>query len=270
MKPRANDLDGKTWTRYSLSVWDDIRKTPEEMALSHPAMFPLELALRLIRIFTNAEQRTILDPFAGVGTTAIAAELLGKRGIGVELNPAFIAVAQDRPRQLPLPDEASSMAGGGGTSCFVQGDARRLTELVSEPVDLVITSPPYWDILTRRRTADSKDIRNYGEETDDLGRVPDYAQFLDELSKVFAGCFALLRPGSYCIVVVMDIRKKNRFYPFHADIADRMVSLGFTFDDIIVWDRRREYNNLRPLGYPYVFRVNKAHEFILIFQKPET
>jgi hypothetical protein len=38
--------------------------------------------------------------------------------------------------------------------------------------------------------------------------------------------------------------------------------------DIIIWDRRQDYNNFRPLGYPAVFRVNKAHEFILIFQKP--
>jgi hypothetical protein len=47
----------------------------------------------------------------------------------------------------------------------------------------------------------------------------------------------------------------------------KLREVGFTLDDIIIWDRRREYNNLRPLGYPTVFRVNKVHEFILIFQK---
>jgi len=66
----------------------------------------------------------------------------------------------------------------------------------------------------------------------------------------------------------MDIRKKNRFYPYHADFAQRMEEIGFVFDDLIIWDRRHEYNNLRPLGYPSVFRINKVHEFILIFQKP--
>jgi len=48
-----------------------------------------------------------------------------------------------------------------------------------------------------------------------------------------------------------------------------MQAIGFIYDDIIIWDRRHEYNNMRPLGYPAVFRVNKAHEFILIFQKPK-
>ena len=51
------------------------------------------------------------------------------------------------------------------------------------------------------------------------------------------------------------------------DITTKLREIGFTLDDIIIWDRRQEYNNLRPLGYPNVFRVNKVHEFILIFQK---
>ena len=68
--------------------------------------------------------------------------------------------------------------------------------------------------------------------------------------------------------IVMDLRKKDRFFPLHTDLAEMMQQLGFIYDDLIVWDRRHEYNNMRPLGYPYKFRINKAHEFILIFQKP--
>jgi DNA modification methylase len=48
-KDRLNDLDGRTWERYSISLWD-IAKTPEEARLRHPAMFPVELCKRLIRI----------------------------------------------------------------------------------------------------------------------------------------------------------------------------------------------------------------------------
>ncbi len=43
--------------------------------------------------------------------------------------------------------------------------------------------------------------------------------------------------------------------------------LGFEFEDIIIWDRQHEYNNMKPLGYPYIFRVNKVHEYVLIFKK---
>ena len=78
-----------------------------------------------------------------------------------------------------------------------------------------------------------------------------------------------MRAGSYCCVIVMDLRKKERFYPFHSDVANFMQEIGFVFDDLIIWDRRHEYNNMRPLGYPFVFRVNKAHEYVLLFVKPK-
>ena len=267
MRRRANDLDGKTWTRYSISVWNDIRKSGEESRLRHPAMFPAELARRLIECFlASADQAcpertpgTVLDPFCGTGATLVAAHDLGKRAIGIELSAEFVARARDR---LGL-----ALADG---SCVIHpADARRLGEIVApESVDLVVTSPPYWDILTRRRSADRKAVRNYGSDDDDLGRIADYDRFLSELAAVFAQVLVALRPGKYCCVVVMDVRKDAAFYPLHADLAAALRDHGFIYDDLIVWDRRADYNNLRPLGFPSVFRVNRVHEFVLIFRKP--
>jgi hypothetical protein len=50
----------------------------------------------------------------------------------------------------------------------------------------VVTSPPYWDILLEKRTADYKPIRHYGDEERDLGKIDDYDQFLWELQGIFA------------------------------------------------------------------------------------
>ena len=77
----------------------------------------------------------------------------------------------------------------------------------------------------------------------------------------------VLKKGSYCIVNVMDIRKKNKFYPFHSDLATMMQTIGYIYDDLIIWDRQADYNNMRPLGYPSKFRINKVHEYLLIFIK---
>jgi DNA modification methylase len=93
---RANDLNGKEWTRYSLSVWRDIKRSPEERALKHPAMFPVAMIERLIVCFTRNSEKTILDPFAGSGSTLIAAKNLGRKGIGIELSPEYIRVAEAR------------------------------------------------------------------------------------------------------------------------------------------------------------------------------
>jgi DNA modification methylase len=141
--------------------------------------------------------------------------------------------------------------------------------LESDSVDLTITSPPYWDILNRKRTADRKEIQNYGDSKDDFGNIPSYEDFLVSLQKVFKEVYDVTKPKCFCIVVVMDIRKNSTLYQLHADLTRKMEVIGFSLNDIIIWDRQKEYNNMRPLGYPYSFIVNKVHEYILIFKKPD-
>lgn len=265
-KNRANALDGKTWTKNSISIWSDIRKTSEEVSLKHPAMFPVALVSRLVECFTNIDDELILDPFAGVGSTIIAAKQAGKKGVGTELSEEFTEIANRRLQQKSLLDDENKV----GNGVVIHANALHLLDYVEEAsVDMVVTSPPYWDILNQARSADYKAIRNYGNYENDLGTVSDYDEFLLNLQKIFEKVFVAMRSGAYCCVVVMDIRKKDKFYPFHSDIADLMKPIGFVYDDLIIWDRRHEYNNMRPLGYPSVFRVNKAHEFVLIFQKPK-
>jgi len=50
-------------------------------------------------------------------------------------------------------------------------------------------------------------------------------------------------------------------------IANKPEVYSNIFDDIIIWDRQQDYNNMKPLGYPYKYRINKVHEYILIFIK---
>ena len=260
---RANELDGKTWLRYSLSVWDDVKKTTEERRLKHPGSYPIALASRLIQAFTNEQGRLVFDPFAGVGSTLIAAKELGKDSIGLELSSEFASIAATRLNQRTLFD-------GKAKTKVHNADSRDLRKYVSaNSVDMVVTSPPYWDILLEKRTVDGKDPVAYSDLGTDLGNIRDYEKFLLELRRIFEEVHYVMKPGSYCCVVVMDIRKKSRFYPYHMDISLFMQDIGFIFDDLIIWTRGGEYSKLRPLGYPSVFRVNKVHEFILIFQKPK-
>lgn len=260
-RKKANNLDGTEWARYSISVWSDIKKNTDELHLKHPAIFPQALVTRLLKCFTNEQEKRVLDPFMGSGTTLLAASHMGKYGIGLELVEDYIASAESR-----LNRENFLVSRGYEIH---KADARELlTVIAPETVDICITSPPYWDILLQKRTADHKQVRNYGNEEKDLGRIREYGKFLEALARVFFNVFAALKKGKYCIVNVMDIRKKSRFYPLHSDLADKMKGIGFILDDIIIWDRRQEYNNLRTLGYPSVFRLNKVHEFLLIFKKP--
>ena len=256
-RQRGNLLDGRTWTCYSVSIWSDIRKSKEELELKHPALFPIELPQRVIECFLRPEGRMVLDPFCGLGSTVLAAHGLGRVGVGLDINQRYVEAARGRLGQCQ---------DGCRIVCADASDV--LDHVDPESVDLVVTSPPYWNVLSRPRSADRKPIRNYGDESGDLGRLSVYDEFLAALRAVFERLREAMRPGAYCVVVVMDLRKGREFHPLHADLASAMKESGYIWDDTIIWDRRHEYNNFRPLGYPSVFRVNKAHEYVLIFQKP--
>jgi len=263
MADRLNNLNGKEWLQYSFSIWNDIKKNKEEWSLKHPAMFPIMLVERLIDIFTNSKKQVVLDPFMGSGSTLIAAQNKGLKAIGFEINKDYISMAKNR-----LDNVYKSMFNDDTNYEIINDSAENLDRyLLPNTIDLTITSPPYWDILNRKRSADRKNIRNYGNSEKDFGNIESYEQFLFSLQSVFKKVYDVTKNERYCIVVVMDIRKNSTLYLFHLDLAKKMQEINFILNDIIIWDRQKEYNNLRPLGYPYSFVVNKVHEYVLIFKK---
>jgi len=80
----------KGWFR---SIWPDIRGASTREG--HPAPYPVELAERLIRMFSFAGD-TVLDPFAGTGSTSQAAILSGRNSIANEIEPAYLELARQR------------------------------------------------------------------------------------------------------------------------------------------------------------------------------
>ncbi len=92
----------------------------------HPAGFPVKVPLYCLKLHGGADLE-VLDPFAGTGTTLVAAQRLGHRGIGIEIDPAYAATAADRLRAEldgapPAPHETETSK-GKSTPQFV-GDMR--------------------------------------------------------------------------------------------------------------------------------------------------
>jgi len=251
---QCNDLTGKEWLQNSFSIWRDLAKTKEEKELKHPASFPVVLCEKIIKTFSKADS-SVLDPFNGIGSTLVAAKNLDRRGVGIDLSTEFCDIAKKR------------ICGSNGVS-VINGDSLvELDKLQDKSFDICITSPPYWDILNMKRSADGKANINYSDGHGDLGNIANYQEFLKTLGDVFLKVFRVLKPNGYCIINVMDIRKQSSFFPLHIDIVETLKPLNFVLDDIIIWDRQFEYNNMKPLGYPCRFRINKVHEYILIFTK---
>ncbi len=88
--------------------WDDIRGVARQYG--HPASFPLELARRHILLYTKAGE-AVIDIFLGAGTTIAAAEMLGRVGYGMEIDPKYAAVTLERLANLGLkPQRAKASA----------------------------------------------------------------------------------------------------------------------------------------------------------------
>ena len=98
------DLSSKEFKEWTKNIWYiPINKKDKKI---HPTAFPLELPKRCIKLFTW-KNATILDPFFGSGTTAVACEQLNRRWIGIEISEKYCEMAQERilkrdRRQLTL------------------------------------------------------------------------------------------------------------------------------------------------------------------------
>lgn len=89
----TSDIESSEFMEATLSIWH----IPPESAkkIGHPAPFPLALAARVIKLYTYVDD-VVLDPFAGSGTTCVAAKMLGRHYVGVDVAPEYCALAEAR------------------------------------------------------------------------------------------------------------------------------------------------------------------------------
>lgn len=94
----ASRIEDKDYVRWFAPIWSDITGASTR---DHPAPYPVELAYRLIRMFSFTGD-TVLDPFLGSGTTIQAAIRAGRNSIGVEAEHQYVALAHRRLAHLPF------------------------------------------------------------------------------------------------------------------------------------------------------------------------
>jgi DNA modification methylase len=94
--------------RWFQQIWTDIKGASTR---NHPAPFPLELAERLVRMFSFVGD-TVLDPFTGSGTTNLAAAKWGRNSIGVEIDPQYMAMTEARLSMWTETKRLESVAAG--------------------------------------------------------------------------------------------------------------------------------------------------------------
>jgi len=257
---KKSRLTKEEWREYTKTVWSIANTSSPH----HPAVFPLEIPHRLTKLFSFYGE-TVLDPFGGTGSTAIAAARLGRKSICVDQNPDYVEVMRGRRnRELKTKAERSLVE-------LKLGDSRALGFVKTESVGLIVTSPPYWDKA------------RYGGNGANIGEISSYRRFLDEMSVVFRECMRVLAPGRKLCVITANVNQHTDHglltFPLAADFALAMREIGFVMVNELIWSkdgtggRWGSANAQRPIfgSYPYPPNLlfKNVHEYILIMAKPK-
>lgn len=140
---------------------------------------------------------------------------------------------------------------------IIFGDARDMHELNDESIQLVVTSPPY-----------------YNAPFDFPGLFKDYDEYLRLIEDVGREIYRVLEKGRIACFIIQDVRIEGELYPIVADIIRIMRKIGFRYRDKIIWKKPEGYIRIsRRSGvliqhpYPMYFYPDNIYEEIIIFQK---
>jgi len=263
---KLNDLPPKRWLLFQKSWFIHNPPPRRKDVLTHPAKFPETMAQEFIEFFTKSGQN-VFDPMAGTGSTLVAALRAGRNAYGIELNPRYAEIARDLLEQekAALGQPASSLQ-----AQLFSGDAAQAQQFPLPPVDYVLTSPPYWDMLhakgaetqKKRRETEGLDVV-YSENPADLGNVHDYEAFLSQLTAIYTGLKPLLRPKAYLTIIVKNVKKGGKIYPLAWDLA-RELGRVFTLKDEKLW--LQDNQRLAPFGMNSAWVSNTFHHYCLQFR----
>ena len=267
---KLNDQTGKEWLKLTKSFFVSEKCAADKDAFAHPAPFLIKDIQKMISMFTK-KNMTVLDPFIGSGTTAIAAAMMDRNTIGIDLSEEYKKLAFQRFAKNNIDINRIE---------YITGDSLIETKKIKN-VDYIITSPPYHNILKNnskglRKDTSNKGFRNgsrlgvkyYSDLKNDLGNQESYADFLKLFEKIMKICYNKLNNKKYCSIIISDFTVDKKEVCVQGDIVRLMQKIGFEFVGTIIL--LQDNKPLYPFGYPYAFKINHMHQNIINFRKVET
>jgi len=224
----------------------------------------------LILMYTSPGD-LVLDPMVGSGTTLIEAKLLGRRAIGVDINYDAVmltihrmywleqALRQFKSRSLlPKVGDLDVDTIINTEWKVYHGDARRLTAITDESVDLVATHPPYFNAI------------EYGSGLPgDLSSAKTLEEYLDGIEEVAREVYRVLKRGKHCAVLIGDTRRNKLYVPLSYYVLERFLRVGFVLKEEVIKIQhnmkttREVWSRIRNREFLLI-----QHEKLFIFNKP--
>lgn len=259
------ELDLKNWKAFtneqeiftdSLWLLDQRDDSGAHNDLFHGGFIP-QIPRQGILRFTKPYE-TVIDGFAGYGTTLIECKRWGRHGIGVEIDKERLHLAQKRINAEPNKYNVKTN--------MVQGDSvkldfrKLLIEKELDDVTLAILHPPYHDIV------------DYGEDKDNLCNASSIESFISMYSKIVENIGQVLKPNGYLELVIGDKYENKEWIPLGFYLMNETQKKGFKLKSICVKNientmgKRNQINLWKYRSLKSGFYIFK-HEYIIFFQK---
>jgi DNA modification methylase len=201
----------------------------------------------------------VLDPMVGSGTTLVECRLLGRNGIGVDVNPQALMLTMDR-----LNFEPSNLYESlpPSTIRLYHGDARNLELVEDGSIDLVATHPPYAGIITYSKSAPVEG---------DLSQLRSLDDFLNAIAQFAKECYRVLKPNKHCAILIGDTRRHKHYIPIAYRVMERFLQVGFILREDIIkvqWNMkstRERWSFGKERDFMLIY-----HEHLFVFRKPDT
>jgi len=269
-----NCMTPKEWMKSQLGVWQFFYERRDIRDKSvHPATYPISLAKKCIELFSH-QGELVLDPFVGSGTTLVAAQDLNRNAVGFDLQEQYVSLCQRRLASDHFFNKCKQIA--------VKDDARNINHYLPEKsVSLILTSPPYSNLLNRKRLNKSRrgdqrqnnqflKVEQYSQDERDLG-VLSLDPYAAEMAQIYQRLLPLLKPKGHCVINVPDMWWENKRITIHVALIGALRSVGYELRNIIIWDRTNIVNNIGIFGWPSNYiTMGVTFEYLLDFWRPPT
>ncbi|MCL2488394.1 MAG: thermonuclease family protein [Oscillospiraceae bacterium] len=148
----------------------------------------------------------------------------------------------------------------------INGDCREMTRIDDKSVDLIVTSPPYWQL---------KDYGGNGQ----IGFNDSYETYINNLNLAWQECYRVLRDGCRLCINIGDQFARSVYYgrykviPIHSEVIRFCETIGFDFMGQIIWQKTTTTNTtggasiMGSFPYPRNGVVKLDFEYILLFKK---
>ncbi len=211
--------------------------------------FAPQIARNIIEMYSE-QGDSILDPMVGAGTTLIEAKLLARDALGMDINPEAVKLAEEALKFKHQPASRQKV---------MVGDARDLSFLKDDSFDLILTHPPYMNIIKYSEGRIAEDLSN-------IGSLP---KFCDEIQIIAKELFRVLKPNKYCAILIGETRRGKHMVPLAFNVMARFLKAGFILkEDIIKVQHHCKFTE----RWRWKAKKDKfyliMHEHLFVFRKP--